>query len=124
MTTERARSGKKGERDAEAFLLARGLTLVERNYRCRSGEIDLIMTAPADDGGELLVFVEVRRRGSGAQVSALDSVDANKQRRLITAARYFLLEQPRWSEHRCRFDVVALEAADDRMIWVPAAFET
>jgi putative endonuclease len=116
--------GEEGERDAEAFLLGRGLTLVQRNYRCRSGEIDLVMTARSEDGDELLVFVEVRRRGKGAQVSALDSVDANKQRRLITAARHFLLEHPHWSEHRCRFDVVALESANDRMVWVPAAFET
>ena len=124
MTTERARLGEEGERDAEAFLRERGLELIQRNYRCRSGEIDLVMTAPAEDDDELLVFVEVRRRGRGAQVSALDSVDKNKQRRLITAARHFLLEHPRWSEHRCRFDVVALESAEDRLLWVPAAFET
>jgi len=124
VTTEQARLGEEGERDAEAFLLDKGMTLIQRNYRCRSGEIDLVMTAPAEDGDELLVFVEVRRRGSGAQVSALDSVDASKQRRLITAARHFLLEHPRWSEHRCRFDVVALESANERMVWVPAAFET
>jgi putative endonuclease len=123
MSTLRARLGASGEREAESFLLREGLKLVERNYRCRAGEIDLVMRA-SEAAVEVLVFVEVRLRGSGAQVSALDSVDRSKQRKLITAARHFLMERPEWSEHPCRFDVVALDPARDRLIWVPAAFET
>jgi len=123
MSTLRARLGESGEREAEAFLQRNGLTLIERNYRCRAGEIDLVMRA-VEEKIELLVFVEVRLRGGGAHVSALESVDTNKQRKLITAARHFLMERPEWTEHPCRFDVVALDPVRDRLLWVPAAFET
>src|SRR6056297_356903 len=123
MSTLRARLGESGEREAETFLCRNGLTLVQRNYRCRAGEIDLVMQAE-EKAVKLLVFVEVRLRGDGAHVNALDSVDRNKQRKLITAARHFLMDNPQWSEHPCRFDVVALDPARDRLIWVPAAFET
>jgi len=124
MNTLRARLGEAGEREAEAFLIRHGLTLVERNYNCRSGEIDLVMTGRGEDGAEQLVFVEVRLRGAGAHVSALESVDEHKQRKLISAARHYLMNHPEWSEHPCRFDVVALHPLQDRLIWVPAAFET
>lgn len=123
MSTLRARLGESGEREAELFLRREGLTLVQRNYRCRAGEIDLVMRA-REEAHELLVFVEVRLRGDGAHVDALESVDASKQRKLITAARHFLMEYPEWMEHPCRFDVVALDPSQDRLIWVPAAFET
>jgi len=123
MSTLRARLGESGEREAESFLRRNGMTMVERNYRCRSGEIDLIMRS-SEEPVEVLVFVEVRLRGAGAQVSALESVDRNKQRKLITAARHFLMDNPKWAEYPCRFDVVALDTSRDRLVWVPAAFET
>lgn len=123
MSSLRARLGASGEREAETFLRRNGLALVQRNYRCRAGEIDLVMQAE-DQAVKLLVFVEVRLRGDGAHVNALDSVDRNKQRKLITAARHFLMDNPQWSEHPCRFDVVALDSTRDRLVWVPAAFET
>jgi len=123
MSTLRARLGESGEREAESFLRKNGLSVVKRNYRCRAGEIDLVMHT-ADEPLKLLVFVEVRLRGDGAHVSALDSVDRNKQRKLITAARHFLMDNPQWAEHPCRFDVVALDPSQDRLVWVPAAFET
>ncbi len=124
MKTLRQQLGNAGERDAEDFLLAHGLTLVERNYRCRSGEIDLVMTDPnPTDAKEVLVFVEVRLRGRGAQVSALDSVDVTKRSRLITAARHFLMSHPQWCDHPCRFDVIAMDASNNDLIWVTNAFE-
>ncbi|MEN1729137.1 MAG: YraN family protein [Pseudomonadota bacterium] len=123
MSAPQARLGEAGEREAESFLRRHGLTLLEKNYRCRGGEIDLVMRVE-EDGLEVLVFVEVRLRGAGAQVNALESVDRNKQRKLITAARHFLMENPSWNEHPCRFDVVALDSHRNRLMWVPAAFET
>ncbi|AKS42593.1 YraN family protein [Wenzhouxiangella marina] len=124
MSTLRARLGEAGEREAETYLIGQGLKLVDRNYRCRAGEIDLVMLGRGEDEVEVLVFVEVRLRGAGAQVSALESVDEHKQRRLILAARHFLMEHPDWNEHPCRFDVIALDTASDRLRWVPDAFET
>lgn len=124
MSTLRDRLGQAGERDAETYLAERRLRLIERNYRCRSGEIDLVMLDPNPVEGEVLTFVEVRLRGRGAHASGLDSIDAHKQRRLITAARHYLMEHPEWARHPCRFDVVALAPDSDQLIWVTNAFET
>ena len=110
--------GTAAEDAALAHLLRAGLTLLERNYRTPGrggGEIDLVMRAP----GGTLVFVEVRARGSATHGGAAASVGANKQRRIVLAARHYLLR------HRqpppCRFDVVAIDAGQLR--WVRAAFD-
>lgn len=125
MTTLRGQLGESGERDAESFLIARDLRLVERNYRCRSGEIDLIMLDPnPEDAEEVLTFVEVRLRGLGAHTNALESIDPGKQRRLISAARHFLMaHSPLWDRHPCRFDVVAWNQESEHPTWVTNAFE-
>lgn len=124
MSSARIQLGQAGEREAEASLIRHGLRLVERNYRCRSGEIDLIMIDPTAHDGEVLVFVEVWLRGAGAHVSALESIDPAKQRRLVSAARHYLMNHPEWERHPCRFDVVALAPENDQLIWLTHAFET
>lgn len=101
---------------ALAHLQKHGLVLLERNFRCRMGEIDLIMR-----DAETLVFVEVRLRGRGAYASAAESIDARKQRRIITAARFYLSGR---AERPCRFDCVLLDrAAPDAITWLRAAFD-
>lgn len=115
--------GKAGERRAESYLLERGLKLVARNYNCRGGEIDLVMLDPNPEDTEVLAFIEVRLRGRGALVGGSDSVDERKQRRIIHAARYFLMENDIFNEHACRFDVVAIDAEADRLEWIPDAFD-
>lgn len=90
-----------------AFLEASGLTLVERNFHCRLGEIDLIMR----DGREL-VFVEVRKRGRSSFARAADTVTASKQRKLILAASYYLARRHRGHQPVCRFDVVGIDSDD------------
>ena len=116
-TTTRAQ-GDAAEDLAWAHLQAAGLRLMARNYRTPGrggGEIDLIMREA--DG--TLVFIEVRQRGSARHGGALASVTATKQRRLVFAARHYLL---RWPElPPCRFDVVALDAGD--MNWLKGAFD-
>jgi putative endonuclease len=111
---DRQALGREAEARAEAMLLAQGLTLVQRNYRCRGGEIDLIMR----DGGQL-VFVEVRYRRSASHGGALASVDTHKRRRLINAAQHYLLTS-RWAGP-CRFDVVGLGGGGAGQ-WVRDAF--
>lgn len=113
--------GDAAEARALAWLLARGLTLVERNYRLaqgpsrRGGEIDLILRDP--DG--TLVFVEVRARAAAGHGGAAASVGAAKRRRLVFAAVHYL---QRWaSPPPCRFDVLALEG--ERIEWIQAAFD-
>lgn len=108
------RLGQSAEDKACADLQARGLRLVQRNYRVRGGEIDLIMRA-AD---ATLVFVEVRARSHAAFGGAAGSIDARKRQRIILAARQYLARLP--EEPVCRFDVVTLDAG--RLEWLPGAF--
>ncbi|MEZ5606397.1 MAG: YraN family protein [Burkholderiaceae bacterium] len=110
--------GAAAEDQALAHLLRAGLRLVERNYRTPGrggGEIDLILREP--DG--TLVFVEVRARAGGTQGGAAASVGAVKQRRIVFAARHYLLRLS--SPPPCRFDVVAIEG--ERVVWFQAAFD-
>lgn len=109
----RAETGKNGEDLAAAFLQAKGLTIVERNFRAKVGEIDLV----AKDGDEV-VFVEVRARGSKDFGGAAASVIPAKRRKLIRAAGVWL--QARGWDGACRFDVVALDGG--RIEHLPAAF--
>lgn len=118
--TTKAR-GDAAEALALHWLQARGLSLVQRNYRvahgphARGGEIDLILRER--DG--TLVFVEVRARGSRSQGGAAASVTALKQRRIVRAAQHFLMRLP--APPPCRFDVLAVEG--DVVQWLRGAFD-
>lgn len=100
---------------AKAHLEARGLRLVQRNYRCPRGEIDLIMRE-----GEMLVFVEVRYRRGTRFGSGAESVDRRKQARLIAAATDYLQRHGRGAP--ARFDVVAIGAEPPILNWIADAF--
>jgi len=112
--------GRAAEDAALRFLEDRGLVLLRRNYRCRMGELDLVMR----DGGSL-VFVEVRARRQAGFGGAAASVGRAKQRRLVAAARHFLMTHPRASELPARFDVVAISGSDGENPphWIRAAFD-
>lgn len=116
-TTTRA-AGEAAEALALRHLRAAGLRLLERNYRTPGrggGEIDLILQA----GDGTVVFVEVRQRAGAGHGGAAASVGTAKQRRIVFAARHYLL---RWRvPPPCRFDVVAIEGAD--LQWLPGAFD-
>jgi putative endonuclease len=110
--------GDAGEDEALAYLQARGLRLLQRNYRTPGrggGEIDLIMQTP--DG--TLVFVEVRQRSRVDHGGAGASIGHHKQRRIVLAAQHYLLQWRRLPP--VRFDVVMIEAAGPQ--WLPAAFD-
>ncbi len=110
--------GDAAEDRAMHYLQTQGLELVQRNYRTPGrggGEIDLIVR----DLDGTLVFVEVRKRVNARHGGALASVTFVKQRRIVFAARHYLLKlrhQP-----PCRFDVVAVEGED--LQWFKAAFD-
>lgn len=106
--------GQAGEDDALAFLEENGLSLVERNFRCKGGEIDLIMQQRTD-----LVFVEVRKRADNRHGGAAASVTASKQARLLMAARLYL--QRYNNPPVCRFDVIAIDGA--ALTWLKNAIE-
>lgn len=110
--------GDAAEEAALEFLQDKGLRLVVRNYRTPGrggGEIDLIMRAP----DATLVFVEVRKRGSASHGGAAASVSFTKQRRIIFAARFYLMSLV--SVPACRFDVVAVEPGG--LQWLQGAFD-
>lgn len=110
--------GDAAEDRALAHLLAQGLRLLARNYRTPGrggGEIDLVMR----DRDGTLVFVEVRKRASARYGGAAASVSALKQRRIVFAARHYLmrLRQP----PPCRFDIISMEGGGIQ--WMRAAFD-
>lgn len=109
------RLGIKAEKLAHQYLRRHGLTLITRNYRCRHGEIDLIMH---DD--QTTVFVEVRRRTHHQFGSGSESVHTGKQRRLILTAKHWLsLHDP---NRHCRFDIISVDQGWD-ITWIRHAFE-
>ncbi len=110
--------GAEVEAKAMDFLQAEGLELVCRNYRCRRGEIDLIML-----DGAVLVFIEVRYRKNSHFGSAAESITSSKQRRITTAAAHYLQNRDGSADVPCRFDVVAVTVAGRQNIdWIKDAF--
>lgn len=107
--------GDRDENLAAAYLERQGLKVLERNYRCRFGEIDLVAT-----GGAVLVFVEVRARRSDRYGGAAASITAAKRRRLVAAARHYLAAHR--SQRACRFDVVLVHGRERRIEWITDAF--
>lgn len=95
--------GDEGEGQAEAFLRRRGFRILGRNLRSPLGELDLV----ADDHG-VLVFVEVKRRRTGAYGGAIEAVDARKRAKLVRLAAQYLV-QHRIADRPCRFDVVLIQ---------------
>ena len=112
--------GAGAERAAEQYLCNSGLTPLARNFRCRLGEVDLIML---DD--DALVFVEVRRRGPGSFASAGTTVDRRKQQKLIRTAALFTSRRPQYGLCVMRFDVVAIDVDEQgaqSIDWIRDAF--
>jgi putative endonuclease len=111
--------GRKAEALAKDFLEAQGLQHVASNYRCRIGEIDLVMRH-----GSCLVFAEVRFRHENPYSSAAGTVDYLKRSKIIRTAAAFLARYPLYSNHSVRFDVVGLDRARGRTTinWVRDAF--
>ena len=109
--------GKKAEEQAHQYLLNRGLKPICRNYRCKVGEIDLIM-----QDGKTLVMGEVRFRNRNKFCSALESITAIKQSRIIAAANCYLVAK-RITTQAVRFDVVAI-SGNNQLDWIQNAFQT
>jgi len=104
--------GQAGENQALDYLQERGFRLIERNFRSKFGEIDLIMQQ--DHPVSQIVFVEVRLRASAQFGGAQASVTPAKQRRLLLTAQWYL--QRFSTPPRCRFDLVAIE--NGQIVWL------
>jgi putative endonuclease len=118
---ERRATGPLGDRAENAafdYLVKQGLRPVARNFRCRGGEIDLIMLHD-----RCLVFVEVRYRTTSKFAQPGHTVDRHKQRKIIRTAAMFYARNRSYASHVMRFDVVAIEGGDSPSIdWIRDAF--
>ncbi|SFU50144.1 putative endonuclease [Nitrosomonas eutropha] len=109
--------GSDAEQRAATFLQQQKLTLLERNYRCRFGEIDLIM-----QDGDMVVFVEVRMRSSDRFGGASASITPVKQLKLTRAARHYLATHD--DDFPCRFDAILISGERENEIeWIRNAFD-
>ena len=121
MSIDRRALGNAAEDAAVAHLSAAGLRILERNYRCRMGEIDIV----ALEGQDVLVIAEVRLRSRREFGGGAASVDARKQQRLLRASRHLLMTRPALARLRGRFDVLDIAPADGgyRIDWIRGAFD-
>lgn len=116
--------GRAAESRALRHLETAGLELLTRNYRCRAGEIDLVMLDPA---ARVLVLVEVRSRSRSDYGRAAATISLDKQRRCSLAARHLLMTRRELRRLRARFDVVAIDppaepGGDPVVTWIRNAF--
>lgn len=106
------------ERQAVAFLKKHQVQIIERNYRSKMGEIDIIGRELAAE--PVLLFIEVRYRKSTSFGGALYSIDHGKQQKLIKTASHYLQQQN--ADCACRFDVITFEGK--QINWIKNAFST
>lgn len=120
MVTSR-QQGEYTEQLACDYLQQQGLRLVEKNFNCKCGEIDLIM-----QHNDSLVFVEVRYRRNNDYGSAAESVTRNKQQKLLNSAAFYLQKNPAFNNRPARFDIVSitgpLQQANIDINWIENAF--
>jgi putative endonuclease len=109
--------GYLAEQQARDYLMAQGLGWVNSNYRCRLGEIDLIMRE-----GDYLVFVEVRSRASNAFGGAIASITHAKRQKLIKTASVYILKNKLQDKQAIRFDVLSMEGKPPKITWIKNAF--
>ena len=114
--TARQRLGDRAEERAAALLERSGLVIVERNWRCSHGELDIVARE-----GETLVFVEVRARSDAGWGGARGSITPAKQARLARCALHYLQHLP-GATPPCRFDLMMREGSDPHMHWLRDAF--
>lgn len=111
-----AERGANAERAAETLLRRHGLSTLDRNWRAKTGELDLVMLDV-----DTLVVVEVRARTHSGWGAAIGSVDRRKQLRIARTAQLWIQQHPQWQSAPMRFDVVNFEAGHAPE-WLPAAF--
>lgn len=109
--------GKNAEDKASAWLKDQGLKLIVANYRCRMGEIDLIMKDAA-----CYVFVEVRQRTSSQFGGGVGSISLAKKQKIIKTATHYLLSCGLYDKCPVRFDVISIDGAMEDITWIRDAF--
>ncbi|MCV6636755.1 YraN family protein [Candidatus Albibeggiatoa sp. nov. NOAA] len=112
--------GRWAEEMAYQYLTKHGLSLIRRNYRCRSGEIDLVMKH-----GRTLVFIEVRYRARDHFGTSAESIDERKQQRLYKTAEHYIQNCHDCEQLACRFDAVLISGRPPHsgIEWIRNAFQ-
>ncbi len=113
------RRGNNAESLAEKYLISHGLLTLQSNYRCKAGEIDLLMRE-----SDTLVVVEVRYRSNPFFGSAAESLTPRKLQRIRKTTEYFLLTHRQYKHLFVRFDVIAISAQTGKqdLLWIKDAF--
>ncbi len=121
MKTTQQTTGNRAEDEALAFLTQKGMRLIQRNFNCYVGEIDLIMRDTTH-----IVFVEVRFRSRSCYGSAADSITPGKMKKIIRAATMYLQMKKWLYKVNSRFDVVAIDLTEKgkQITWLKNAFTT
>lgn len=119
MTYKRHITGQQAEKQAQRYLETKGMTLIQANYQCYQGEIDLIML-----DGNHIVFVEVRSRARIEYGNALESITPSKIKKIIRAATHFLQKKNWLYSVPSRFDVIAIHPTNGelQLEWIKNAF--
>jgi putative endonuclease len=120
MPDVRFERGQAAEQLAAEYLQLRGVKILDRNLRCKTGELDLVCLDES-----VLAIVEVRQRKASQFGGASNSVTSRKQRKIIRAARFFLCSHAQWRELAIRFDVIAIDGLPDSVhhtVWIKDAF--
>jgi putative endonuclease len=110
-------AGRDAEDRACEYLRQQGLRLLQRNFRTRRGELDLVLM-----DGATVVVAEVRSRRHGGYGGALASIDARKRGRIVHATRLLLAQRPALAGRPLRFDVIAIESTG-KLHWIRGAFD-
>lgn len=110
--------GQKTEKLALNYLKSRGLKLIQNNFNCKFGEIDLIMQHE-----ECLVFVEVRYRKHHQFGNGAESVNYHKQQKILKTAEFFLQRHVKYNQNPCRVDVVSIGSGKNDIQWIVNAIE-
>lgn len=113
-------SGKQAEDIAANYLAEQNIKIVSRNFHSRFGEIDLIGLDK-----EILAFIEVRYRKNEHFLSAVETIDRRKCKKIVITSEYYLNKHKKYQSHYCRYDVIAISGALDKPVieWIKNAFQ-
>ena len=113
-------TGQQAEQLAANYLSKQGLKVIDRNFHCRFGEIDLIAL-----DSKSLVFIEVRYRKNEKIMSVFETIDKHKCRKLVTTSEYYLNKNRKYHFMTCRYDVIGItgELNAPSIEWIKNAFQ-
>jgi len=119
LSSQQNNVGNQAEKIAADYLQQQGLKLLETNYRCRFGEIDLVMR-----DSKTLIFVEVRLRRNSMFGGAAYSINSSKQKKLIITAEHYLQQHSTVTKLACRFDAILMDkTSTTNLQWIQSAFD-